>query len=89
MTDLAHDVEAAHTLDLKPKKKGKGRGRGRGKTIDGVGRAIDELSDRLPKEREYMPHCSQEVLRDLGMLPGETAEMVARIGLGKSFGKET
>ena len=44
-----------------------------------------KLLPELPEERSYKPSCSDEVLIDLGMLPGETAKAVARIGLGKAI----
>ena len=44
-----------------------------------------KLLPELPEERSYKPSCSDEILIDLGMLPGETAKAVARIGLGKAI----
>lgn len=42
------------------------------------------LLSRLPDERAYMPCCPQVTLRQLGMLPGETAEIVYGLGRGKA-----
>jgi hypothetical protein len=49
--------------------------------------AMDALVPRLPVERPYMPPCSNDVLSNLAMMPGETAEWVAKIGLGEAFTK--
>mmetsp|Transcript_29751 Transcript_29751/g.83126 ORF Transcript_29751/g.83126 Transcript_29751/m.83126 type:complete len:228 (-) Transcript_29751:41-724(-) len=38
----------------------------------------------LPNERPYLPHCSLDTLRRLGMSPGESASNIARTGLGKA-----
>jgi len=46
--------------------------------------AMAELVPHLPAEASYMPRCSAKVLRDLGMLPGATAEWVAGHGLGQA-----
>jgi hypothetical protein len=43
-----------------------------------------ELMSELPQEREYMPvACSTETLEKLGMIAGETALVVSKIGRGK------
>ena len=47
--------------------------------------AIEVLVPELPIEREYLPRCSQEVLESLGMVPGKTADNLARLGKGKAF----
>mmetsp|Transcript_107169 Transcript_107169/g.185555 ORF Transcript_107169/g.185555 Transcript_107169/m.185555 type:complete len:385 (-) Transcript_107169:52-1206(-) len=46
--------------------------------------AMDELLAALPDERPYMPHCSEDVLIRLGMLPGERASALQRLGIGKA-----
>jgi len=46
--------------------------------------AMTELLPELPNERSYMPQCSHHRLAELGMLPGETAVALSRIGRGKA-----
>jgi hypothetical protein len=46
--------------------------------------AMVELYPELPHERPYMPHCDDRCLVGLGMLAGETASAMARIGKGKA-----
>lgn len=46
---------------------------------------MDELLHDLPIELPYTPRCPDSALRSLGMLPGETATWVAKIGFGKTF----
>jgi hypothetical protein len=46
--------------------------------------AMAELEPRLPIEQPYMPLCSDHCLVELGMLPGEAASAVARLGRGKA-----
>merc|ERR1712190_220714 len=48
--------------------------------------AMDALVDDLPTERPYLPLCSQPCLQQLGMLPGEMANSLAKIGRGKANG---
>ena len=43
------------------------------------------FSEEIPVERPYKPLCSDEVLERLGMLPGDTATAIARLGLGKAL----
>lgn len=50
----------------------------------GTKEAMAELIPELPRERPYMPQCSHEVLANLGMMPGATAEWVAGHGLGRA-----
>lgn len=46
---------------------------------------IRDLIPELPIERPYKPPlCSEEVLVNLGMWPGEVADKISRIGLGKT-----
>lgn len=47
--------------------------------------AMDALLPDLPEETDYLPHCSEEVLQNLAMAPGESAQEVAGLGLGKAF----
>lgn len=47
--------------------------------------AMIELEPELPKESPYMPLCSDHCLVELGMLPGETASAIARLGRGKAL----
>ena len=68
VTDLCHAVQAAHGS----------RGGG------AVDAAMAELSDVLPEERPYMPLCSPETIERLALAPGDTADIIARIGLGKA-----
>lgn len=44
-----------------------------------------ELKPGLPEERPYLPLCSDHCLDELGMLPGETASAMARLGRGKAL----
>eukprot|EP00931_Biecheleriopsis_adriatica_P060510 TRINITY_DN36355_c0_g1_i1.p1 TRINITY_DN36355_c0_g1~~TRINITY_DN36355_c0_g1_i1.p1 ORF type:complete len:303 (+),score=60.26 TRINITY_DN36355_c0_g1_i1:13-921(+) len=46
--------------------------------------AMQTLLEELPDERPYMPSCSDHRLQELGMLPGEAASAIARIGRGKA-----
>ena len=45
---------------------------------------IHDLIPELPIEEHYRPRCSEEVLVNLGMLPGELADSIARIGFGRT-----
>jgi len=47
--------------------------------------AMVPLLKNLPEERGYIPHCQPDVLARLGMLHGETAQAVARIGRGMAI----
>jgi hypothetical protein len=67
MTDLAHDVKAAHDVDFKSKSNV----------------AISAMLHKLPTERPYMPLCTAAQLEALGMAPGHRSEELARIGRGK------
>jgi hypothetical protein len=67
MTDLAHDVKAAHDVDFKSKSNA----------------AISAMLHKLPIERPYMPLCTATQLEALGMTPGNRSEELARIGRGK------
>eukprot|EP00928_Gymnodinium_smaydae_P026393 TRINITY_DN20745_c0_g1_i2.p1 TRINITY_DN20745_c0_g1~~TRINITY_DN20745_c0_g1_i2.p1 ORF type:complete len:275 (+),score=33.07 TRINITY_DN20745_c0_g1_i2:142-966(+) len=46
--------------------------------------AMQPLLSQLPLERPYMPCCSEQRLTQLGLLPGEAATAIARIGRGKA-----
>lgn len=46
--------------------------------------AMVELEPQLPNESPYLPLCSDHCLVELGMLPGEVASAMARIGRGKA-----
>jgi hypothetical protein len=67
ITDLAHDVKAAHDVDFKSKSNA----------------AICAMLHKLPMERPYMPLCTAAQLEALGMTPGDRSEELARIGRGK------
>jgi hypothetical protein len=67
VTPLAHAVGAAH----------------RAKTRREQDERMADLRPRLPLERPYRPHCTSEVLVRLGMLPGDGARRLARLGRGK------
>ncbi len=43
--------------------------------------AMENLKIELPVERTYTPHCSNDTLVQLGMLPGTTANWVATMGI--------
>jgi len=68
VTYLARKVGDAHAADLKSKSD----------------TAITALLSELPHERPYMPLCKTGQLEALGMLAGERAEMLARLGRGGS-----
>jgi len=70
VTELAHAIGRAHSLDHKNKSRAK--------------EAMVGLCDKLPNERPYLPHCSDAVLADLGMAPGDTAKAMHGLGLGKT-----
>ena len=40
------------------------------------------LIPALPNERDYMPHCSEGALVDLGMKKGVRSKSLSRIGKG-------
>ena len=67
VTELAHAVCEAH----------------QSKTVSHTQMRMTELLPRLPVERDYMPRCPFDVLQNLGMHHGSTAQEVARIGRGK------
>ena len=48
---------------------------------------MEEVIPQLPNEQVYMPQCSNEVLQNLGLIPGETAFAIAKIGKGNKFEK--
>ena len=75
VTALAHEVGAAHTEMKITRKKAKGK-----QAV--LSQELPE-HDRLPKEDIYVPMCSPEGLVRLGMLPGDTAAAVAKLGRGK------
>lgn len=47
--------------------------------------AMAGLMEELPNERPYMPQCSEQILIRLGMMPGEVATALARLGRGKAL----
>lgn len=47
-------------------------------------RAMDALVGFLPRERYYLPHCSEHHLVELGMLPGPAATALSQIGRGRA-----
>jgi len=53
------------------------RSRERGATL--------RLLPELPEERPYMPRCPEPVLARLGMLPGDAAAALARLGRGRAL----
>lgn len=69
VTGLAHQVRSAHQI--------KGR-----RQLQLRQAAMEELGSFLPLERPYMPCCSPDTLMALGMLPGDTADVLRRIGRG-------
>ena len=74
VTELAHKVGIAHSGSKAGSRSGSKAGSG-----DESGTLPSEL---LPLEREYLPKCSEEVLANLGMRPGETADKLSKLGLG-------
>lgn len=70
VTELAHRVGEAHSHKA-----------GTPASVE----ALKSLAPDLPNERPYMPHCEPEVLKRLALAPGEAADFVARIGLGKAW----
>ena len=78
VTELAQDVGRAHLLlgsKKDPFKPGEG--------------PMQLLAPRLPDERSYLPCCPPATLQQLGMLSGETAEMVYGLGKGKAIQPST
>ena len=80
VTGLAHRVQAVHEALLCRQ----GRGRDRAKSAEAARQELAVLRGDLPSERPYMPACGRADLVQLGMAPGETADNVARLGLGKA-----
>jgi hypothetical protein len=76
VTELARKVGVAHTMPSLKKRCH------HDKQISG--HSMEELLPRLPVESEYIPCCSTDTLRRLGMLPGEIAEAIGSIGFGKA-----
>jgi len=68
VTELAHAVQETHVLKKPAAVKAK----------------MEILAARLPEERPYMPQCSQTDLIRLGLLPGEPAVALSRLGRGKA-----
>ena len=46
---------------------------------------MESLIPKLPNEKSYVPQCSEDVLKSLGFLPGDTADNIAKLGKGKAF----
>jgi hypothetical protein len=66
VTDLAHRVASAHRV--KKQKDAK--------------EAMEALRADLPMERPYLPSLTKSKLRELAMLPGPAADVVAQLGQG-------
>lgn len=77
VTNLAHSVGIAHGVLINEKNiivKNKKR------TVKTC--FTNELTQKLPNEQVYMPKCSNLKLEELGLLPGKTADYVAKLGKG-------
>lgn len=68
VTELSHKVGAAHAIKDNTAQK----------------EAMTALAPELPKERPYLPACSESALVELGMMPGERAAQMASLGRGKA-----
>jgi len=68
VTELAHAIQEAH-LQKKPA---------------AVKAKMEMLAARLPEEMPYMPQCSQADLVRLGLVAGEPAVALSRLGRGKA-----
>jgi len=68
VTQLAHAVQDAHLQKRQAAVKAK----------------MDLLAAQLPEERPYMPQCSQADLLRLGLLAGEPAAALSRLGRGRA-----
>lgn len=68
VTPLAHKVGKIHSVLTSHKLKNN---------------PMIELLSQLPNERSYIPHCSSDTLKQLGLLPGKTADDVYGLGRGK------
>ena len=75
MTVLAHAIGEAHCLFTAKGKKIQTK-------IKDVNDAMEKLMIELPVEKSYIPHCSEDVLIQLGMLPGTTSNWVSAMGRG-------
>jgi hypothetical protein len=72
VTELSHLVGDAHKMmNFKGRKAQEGEA------------AMLALLPQLPFERSYLPHCSEEVLVNLGMLPGDSAAWINKLGRGR------
>jgi len=68
VTGLCHRVRDAHVARTSKQQKER----------------MEALAPCLPAERPYLPACADSILVQLGMLPGERAEALARLGRGKA-----
>lgn len=73
VTELAHKVHQIHQL-LKNKKI-------KQQKKDDV---LITLKSIIPNEDVYMPHCSFDELKELGMIEGDTSHMISGIGRGNN-----
>jgi len=75
VTNIAHSIGEAHCLFAAKGKKIQTK-------IKDVNDAMEKLMIELPVEESYIPHCSEDVLIQLGMLPGTTSNWVSAMGRG-------
>lgn len=68
VTELSHRVFLAHSAKKK----------------QAMEQLMVEIWQKLPSERPYTPHCSEQILKDLAMLPGNASEALAHLGRGKA-----
>ena len=73
VTDLAHRIGRVHKHMARSRERHDAGG-------------MDELANEgvLPRERPYMPHVPDEILKQLALAPGPAAEVVYLLGLGKA-----
>merc|ERR1719461_2816665 len=45
---------------------------------------MQDLLPELPNERPYMPYLCEDMLRNLGLIAGDTATRVSNLGRGKA-----
>lgn len=79
VTQLAHRIGAIHKELAKPNKR---------KQVEGEADilSMEHLAAQglLPNERPYLPHVAPEVLAQLALAPGDAADEVFQLGLGKA-----
>ncbi|KAJ6255094.1 hypothetical protein M0813_11751 [Anaeramoeba flamelloides] len=83
VTELSHQVHIAHLLLKKGKKKRKLLRKYNVKKDQSNCLSMESLLQFLPTEKAYIPKCSEDVLKELGMLSGETSKMINSLGKGK------